>query len=83
MQLGVQHTDDDVLRKINRGALTKDTVSALRLLKDTCYKVSRTILSPRAVLTTFIFFHMRRRMFEIMIVFDGYPCVSAHRWIST
>ena len=30
VQLGVQHTDDAVLRKINRGCYTEDTISALR-----------------------------------------------------
>ena len=39
MQLGVQHTDDAVLKKINRGCYTADTARALRLLKDACYKV--------------------------------------------
>lgn len=38
VQLGVQHSDDDILRKINRGCTTEDTIRALRLLKDTCYK---------------------------------------------
>ncbi len=38
-QLGVQHTDDDILRKINRGCYTDDTIRALRLLKDSCFKV--------------------------------------------
>jgi ELP3 family radical SAM enzyme/protein acetyltransferase len=39
VQLGVQHTDDAVLRKVNRGCSTAATRRALRLLKDTCYKV--------------------------------------------
>eukprot|EP00908_Phaeocystis_cordata_P000092 Transcript_1010.p1 GENE.Transcript_1010~~Transcript_1010.p1 ORF type:complete len:527 (-),score=146.15 Transcript_1010:832-2412(-) len=39
VQLGVQHTDDTLLRKINRGCTTADTERALRLLKDACYKV--------------------------------------------
>ncbi|KAL1508539.1 hypothetical protein AB1Y20_004638 [Prymnesium parvum] len=39
VQLGVQHTDDAILKKINRASTTADTVAALRLLKDSCFKV--------------------------------------------
>ena len=47
MQLGVQHTDDAILRKINRGCTKADTERALRLLKDACYKVdTRLMPSP-------------------------------------
>ena len=47
VQLGVQHTDDAILRKINRGCTNADTERALRLLKDACYKVdTRLMPSP-------------------------------------
>ena len=39
VQLGVQHTDDSILKLINREAYREDTVRALRLLKDSCYKI--------------------------------------------
>ena len=39
VQLGVQHTNDRILRNINRGCYFMDTVRALKLLKDNCYKV--------------------------------------------
>uniref|UniRef100_A0A7S2SI95 tRNA carboxymethyluridine synthase n=1 Tax=Mucochytrium quahogii TaxID=96639 RepID=A0A7S2SI95_9STRA len=39
VQLGVQHTDDGILKKINRDSTTADTKHALQLLKDSCYKV--------------------------------------------
>jgi ELP3 family radical SAM enzyme/protein acetyltransferase len=39
VQLGVQHTDDAVLRGVNRGHGLKHTESALKLLKDNCFKV--------------------------------------------
>jgi histone acetyltransferase (RNA polymerase elongator complex component) len=39
VQLGVQHTDDGVLRHINRGCTTADTVRAMRLLKDAAFKI--------------------------------------------
>ena len=39
VQLGVQHTNDIILKKINRGCYLKDTIYALKLLKDNGYKV--------------------------------------------
>lgn len=39
MQIGVQHINDDILRKINRRCLTKHTKNAIKLLKDACFKV--------------------------------------------
>lgn len=39
VQIGVQHTDDDVLRRIKRGCLHRHTVRAIRLLKDAGFKV--------------------------------------------
>ena len=53
MQLGVQHTDDAILRKINRGCTNADTERALRLLKDACYKVD-TRLMPSPLTRTLI-----------------------------
>jgi ELP3 family radical SAM enzyme/protein acetyltransferase len=39
VQLGVQHTDDAVLRAVNRGAYHRHTLRAMRLLRDSCFKV--------------------------------------------
>ncbi|GBG25517.1 Elongator complex protein 3 [Hondaea fermentalgiana] len=39
VQLGVQHTDNAILKRINRGCTSEDVRNALRLLKDACYKV--------------------------------------------
>jgi radical SAM superfamily enzyme YgiQ (UPF0313 family) len=39
MQLGIQHTDDTILKRINRGCTTADAKRAIRLLKDACYKI--------------------------------------------
>lgn len=38
VQLGIQHTDDAILTKINRGCTTQDAIAALRMLRDCCYK---------------------------------------------
>jgi ELP3 family radical SAM enzyme/protein acetyltransferase len=39
VQLGLQHTDDAILKKINRGCTNADASRAIRLLKDACFKV--------------------------------------------
>tara|TARA_B100000900_G_scaffold410851_1_gene429439 strand:- start:1406 stop:3265 length:1860 start_codon:yes stop_codon:yes gene_type:complete len=39
VQLGVQHINDNILKKINRGCKTIDAIKALKLLKDNGYKV--------------------------------------------
>lgn len=39
VQIGVQHTDDEILRHINRGHDREAAVKAVKLLKDSCYKV--------------------------------------------
>ena len=44
IQLGVQHTDDRILKKINRQCYLKDTIRALRNLKDSCFKVDIHIM---------------------------------------
>lgn len=39
VQIGVQHTDDRLLKKINRGCYTIDTIRAMKLLKNAGFKV--------------------------------------------
>ena len=39
IQIGVQHYDDSILKKINRGCYTSDTIKAIKLLKQAGYKV--------------------------------------------
>ena len=39
VQIGVQHTDDEVLKFINRGHTVADAVKAVALLKQHCFKV--------------------------------------------
>eukprot|EP00644_Phytophthora_capsici_P006189 jgi/Phyca11/569314/estExt2_Genewise1.C_PHYCAscaffold_320136 len=38
VQLGIQHTDDGILKKINRGHTLAEAVQAMKLLRDCCYK---------------------------------------------
>jgi histone acetyltransferase (RNA polymerase elongator complex component) len=44
VQLGVQHTDDQVLKYVNRGCTTNDAINAIKLLKDNCFKVDIHIM---------------------------------------
>jgi len=39
VQLGVQHTNDRLLRRINRMCYDKHTIRAIKMLKDNCFKV--------------------------------------------
>ncbi|CAN0421048.1 unnamed protein product, partial [Discosporangium mesarthrocarpum] len=38
-KIGVQHTDNVILEKISRGHGVEETIRALKLLKDNCFKV--------------------------------------------
>ena len=39
VQLGNQHINDDILRGVNRGCYKSDSIRALKLLKESCFKV--------------------------------------------
>ena len=39
IQMGIQHTDDRVLYRINRQCTTKHTINAIQMAKDCCFKV--------------------------------------------
>jgi ELP3 family radical SAM enzyme/protein acetyltransferase len=39
VQLGIQHTNNDILRMNNRGETIEITKRAIKLLKDNCYKI--------------------------------------------
>ena len=45
VEIGVQHTDDALLRKVNRGHLTKHSRAAIKLLKDYGFKVEIHIMA--------------------------------------
>ena len=74
VQLGVQHTDDAVLKKINRGCYTADTIRALALLKDACYKVDVHLMPnlPGAGVES------DRKMFERMLYEPALQVSDAH-----
>ncbi|KAF4747799.1 hypothetical protein FOZ63_029448, partial [Perkinsus olseni] len=39
VQIGVQHTDNQILKTINRGHTVEDSMKAVKLLKESCFKV--------------------------------------------
>lgn len=39
VQIGIQHTNGKILEKVNRGCTLGDAIRAMRLLKDSCFKV--------------------------------------------
>lgn len=39
IQLGVQHTDDEILKYVNRRCTTAQAIRAIKLLKENCFKV--------------------------------------------
>ena len=45
VETGIQHTDDSILRKVNRGHLTKHSVAAVKLLKDYGFKLEMHIMA--------------------------------------
>ena len=44
VQIGVQHIDNNILEKINRGHTVEDTINAIKLLKDNCWKIDIHIM---------------------------------------
>lgn len=44
VQLGIQHTNNDVLRMNNRGESVQTTIRALKLLKNNCYKIDAHLM---------------------------------------
>ena len=44
VQMGMQHTDDTILKLSNRGHGIQDTRNAIKLLKDNCYKLDLHVM---------------------------------------
>jgi ELP3 family radical SAM enzyme/protein acetyltransferase len=44
VQLGVQHTDNEILKKINRRCTIEDAKKAIKLLKNCCFKIDIHIM---------------------------------------
>ncbi|ARF09600.1 radical SAM superfamily protein [Indivirus ILV1] len=78
VQIGVQHTNDIVLKYVNRGCYYKDIIRAIKLLKDNCFKVDIHLMPDLPGSTP----KMDKEMFEFILnCFDLqidqikiYPC---------
>jgi ELP3 family radical SAM enzyme/protein acetyltransferase len=73
VQLGVQHTCDKILKKINRGHTIEQSLKAIKLLKDNCFKVDIHImpnLPGASVLEDYIMFQL----------FLKHPAYQADQW---
>lgn len=44
IQMGMQHTDDKILKLSNRGHTIQETRNAIKLLKDNCYKLDLHVM---------------------------------------
>ncbi|GBE60911.1 elongator complex ELP3 [Babesia ovata] len=78
VQLGIQHTNDDVLNYVNRGHGLEDSKRALYLLKENCYKVDIHLMPDLPSSNP----DMDREMFSLVLGDEGlqadqwkiYPC---------
>ena len=73
VQLGVQHVDDAILKKVNRGHGRKAVETSLRLLKDACYKVDVHLMPNLPGATV----EKDMAMFDSML-YD--PALQADQW---
>lgn len=73
VQLGIQHTDDAVLRKVNRDATTKDSIKAIEMLRENCFKIDIHIMPDLPGSTP----EMDRKMFDYIL--DS-PDLQADYW---
>ena len=44
IQIGVQHTDNNILKMVNRGHTIETVISAMKYLKDNCFKIDIHIM---------------------------------------
>ncbi|NDB79984.1 radical SAM protein, partial [archaeon] len=73
VQLGMQHTNNDILKKINRGHTIETTINAIRLLKKNAFKVDIHIM-PNLPGTTI---KEDNKMFEKLLYNEDY---QADQW---
>jgi len=73
VQVGLQHTDDGVLGKINRGCTRADAVRAVKLLKDSCFKLDMHLMPNLPGATQ----DLDRHMFQ-EVLYD--PGLSVDQW---
>lgn len=73
IQMGLQHTDDEILRKVNRECTQKEIMEAIELLKDEGFKVDIHIMPD----LPFSNIEMDKAMFQKLLEDDRY---RADQW---
>lgn len=73
VQLGIQHTDDTILKKINRDATNADSIKAIKLLKENGFKVDIHIMPDLPGSTP----ELDRKMFDYIL---KSPDLQADYW---
>jgi ELP3 family radical SAM enzyme/protein acetyltransferase len=73
VQLGIQHTSDAILTKINRGHTIAQAAAALELLKDCCYKIDIHLMPNLPGSSV----EEDRKMFDLVI---NHPDLQADQW---
>ncbi|KAG5508726.1 hypothetical protein JKF63_05224 [Porcisia hertigi] len=73
VQLGVQHTDDNVLTFVNRQSTREDAMNAIKLLKDSCFKVDIHLMPDLPSSSPAI----DKAMFDDVL---GSPYLQADQW---
>jgi len=62
IQLGVQHTDNTILKKINRGHTIEQALDCMKYLKDNCFKIDIHIMPDLPYSTP----EMDKKMFDFV-----------------
>ena len=76
IQLGVQHTDNAILKKVNRGHTIEQALSCMKYLKDNCFKIDIHMMPDLPFSTP----EMDREMFDYVYAhlcpdqMKIYPC---------
>jgi ELP3 family radical SAM enzyme/protein acetyltransferase len=73
IQMGVQHTDDSLLEKLNRQCTQKDIIAAIKLAKDNGFKIDIHLMPDLPGATP----EMDRLMLETVI---NHPDYQADQW---
>lgn len=73
VQLGIQHTDDAILVKVNRQSTREDAMRAIKLLKDACFKVDIHLMPDLPGATP----EIDKAMFDDVL---GSPYLQADQW---
>ena len=73
VQIGIQHTNDDILTAVNRQSTRDDAVRAIKLLKESCFKVDIHLMPDLPGATP----DLDRKMFDDVLYS---PDLQADQW---